>query len=111
MSIDTTKVTHTRAGYKVTNVRYYPNNGAFPIIANVEFEGKVEPETFTKEGMYHGQGLAKLSSGYDLIENQEEPIRHQVEEIDVISDFLESLAFSLSVCITELDRIKEEKRE
>ena len=106
--IDLTKVTHTRAGYKVTNARYYPmNDCSCKIIANIEMEGKVEPDTFYDDGSYY---LARETE-LDLVEGKQEPIRHQEEEIDVISDLLESFAFSLSVCLEELNRIKIEKEE
>ena len=105
--LDVTKVTHTRAGYPVHNIRRYKGNTTYTILADIEYEGQVESETFTSEGRYS----TFKYTGYDLVESREPKVRHQVEEIDVISDFLESLAFSLSVCITELDRIKEEKRD
>ena len=107
--IDLKKVTHTRAGYKVHNVRFYPSNIQYPIMADIEYEGNIEAETYTKDGLYYHTGLG--DNTMDLVETkvEEEKIRHQVEEIDVISDCLESFAFSLSVVLTELDRIKVER--
>ena len=106
--IDLTKVTHTRAGHKVTNARYYPNNDiTAKILANIESDGKTEPDTFYEDGRYY----RTKETGFDLIESKQEEIRHQVEEIDLISDLLESFAFSLSVCLEELKRVKIEKEE
>ena len=107
--IDLSKVTHTRCGYKVHNAKYYKDNSpSAKIIANIEFDGSIEPEVFYADGRYYQE----RESNMDLIESEpEERISHQVEEIDILADLIDSMQFSLYVASCELDRVKREKRD
>ena len=111
--IDITKVTHTRAGYPVYNVREYRGNDNWVILADVLYEGEVSAEAYTINGYYHNNAY---ESTYDLVENQEYNHARAYKEdnrreIDVIEELLSSLVASLSVGIRELEEIKRKKNK
>ena len=95
--IDINKVTHTRAGYPVHNIRRYNNvSTTYPILADVEFAGEIEPESFTEDGKYYNR---QGDTGYDLVENKETTTETLISKLDKI-------AFSLSVVLQELEDIR-----
>ena len=115
--IDINRITRTRDGYPVTIIRVYEGQ-PYPILADVEYEGHVESETFTKEGRYN----TMYECGYDLVVDEVKnrdwntkgmPSSEETkveEQLGSLYDALYSISCQVTVCLFELDAIKISKK-
>ena len=110
--LDITKVKYTRAGYPVHNIREYKQNDTFTLLADIEYKGQVECETYTKEGRYY-IGV-DVESSYDLVEEPTSgtyrPTNGIKTKLTLLTNCLDSLTCSIAVCLREIEDIKEEEK-